>query len=846
MKITLPELSLVVLVGSSGSGKSTFARKHFLSTEILSSDHFRAMVCDDESDQSVSAAAFELLHLTCAKRLALGKLTVVDATNVQPDARKPYLELARRFHVIPVAIVFDLPEKLCLERNQVRADRRVPAHVVRNHVQQLRRTLSRLRDEGFKAVHVVTDVEEITSLAVEREPLWVNKKSERGPFDIIGDIHGCFDELKMLLQTLGYTFTEEAVTPPTGRKAIFVGDLCDRGPNTPGVIELVMKMVRAGTALCVRGNHDDKLCRKLKGREVSITHGLETSLEQLAARTEEFRNDVRDFLDKLVSHYVLNEGKLVVAHAGMKEHLQGRTSERVRVFGLYGETTGESDEFGMPVRLNWAADYRGRAEVVYGHTAILQPEWLNRTLCIDTGCVYGGKLTALRYPEQEIVSVPALKMYCEPKRPLAPPIPAPAALSQQQVADDVLDMADVLGKRIISTPLISNITIREGNSAAALEVMSRFAVNPRWLIYLPPTMAPCETSSEPEYLEHPREAFSYFARENVAQVICEKKHMGSRAIVVVCRDEDAARKRFGVVGEGIGVCVTRTGRRFFEDNKVEAEFLKLVGQSIDGAGFWEKFQTDWFCLDGELMPWSAKAQDLLRNQYASTGSAGRSALAEVAATFDSVDSSGEIAALRQRFQDRARDVSNFVAAYRRYCWPVQSVSDLRYAPFHLLASAGKVHIDQDHSWHMQTLSYITKGGDLLVATPFQRVDINDAAQVEAAIRWWQELTESGGEGMVVKPLTWLNRGRRSWVQPAMKVRGREYLRIIYGPEYLQPENLARLRGRSLGLKQSLALREFALGIEAIERFVRGEPLRKIHECVFGVLALESEPVDPRL
>jgi protein phosphatase len=147
---------------------------------------------------------------------------------------------------------------------------------------------------------------------------------------------------------------------------------------------------------------------------------------------------------------------------------------------------------------------------------------------------------------------------------------------------------------------------------------------------------------------------------------------------------------------------------------------------------------------------------------------------------------------------------------------------------------------------MQTLSYITKGGDLLVATPFQRVDINDAAQVEAAIRWWQELTESGGEGMVVKPLTWLNRGRRSWVQPAMKVRGREYLRIIYGPEYLQPENLARLRGRSLGLKQSLALREFALGIEAIERFVRGEPLRKIHECVFGVLALESEPVDPRL
>ena len=447
MKITLPELSLILLVGSSGSGKSTFAHKHFRPTEILSSDYFRAMVSDDETDQSVSAAAFELLHLTCAKRLMLGKLTVIDATNVQPDARKPFLELARRYHVLPIAIVFDLPEELCYERNRHRPNRSFGSHVIRNQVQQMHRSMPRLRNEGFKIGHIFSTEEEINNVVIEREPLWVNKKSEHGPFDIIGDVHGCFDELKTLLQMLGYTFTPEGVIPPQGRKAIFVGDLGDRGPDTPGVLELVMGMVKAGNALCVRGNHDDKLCRKLKGKDVSISHGLELSLAQLETRPTEFREEVRDFLDRLVSHYVLNDGKLVVAHAGMKENLQGRTSERVRVFGLYGETTGESDEFGLPVRLNWAAEYRGRAQVVYGHTATIHPEWLNRTLCIDTGCVYGGKLTALRYPEQELVSVPALKMYCEPKRPLAPLVPAAPALTSQQVADDVLDIVDVLATK---------------------------------------------------------------------------------------------------------------------------------------------------------------------------------------------------------------------------------------------------------------------------------------------------------------------------------------------------------------------------------------------------------------
>ena len=327
-----------------------------------------------------------------------------------------------------------------------------------------------------------------------------------------------------------------------------------------------------------------------------------------------------------MSHYVLDDGKLVVAHAGMKEEMQGRGSGKVRDFALYGETTGETDEFGLPVRFDWASEYRGQAMVVYGHTPVPEPDWLNRTVNIDTGCVFGGKLTALRYPEKEFVSVPAARTYCEPARPFLPPEEQAPALSAQQVHDEVLDAEDVLGKRIIPTRLRGNVTIREENATAALEVMSRFAADPRWLIYLPPTMSPCETSQAAGLLEHPAEAFAYFRNEGVPQVVCEEKHMGSRAVVVVCRDEKAARERFGVTTGESGIVITRTGRRFFNDPDLERRFLDRVRAALTAADLWAKLDTAWVCLDCELMPWSAKAQELLRTQYAAVGAAGSASL----------------------------------------------------------------------------------------------------------------------------------------------------------------------------------------------------------------------------
>jgi protein phosphatase len=847
MKLTIPELSLVVLVGVSGSGKSTFARRHFKATEILSSDYCRGLVSDDENSQAATKDAFEVLQFIARKRLAAGKLTVVDATNVQSDSRKPLVEIAREFHCLPVAIVLDLPERLAHERNKIRPDRDFGPHVIRQQSQQLHRSLRGLEREGFRHVHVLKSLEEVEAAVIERQPLWNNLKHEHGPFDIIGDVHGCFDELVELLRLLGHSVDEAALTlqARNGRKLVFVGDLVDRGPKIPQVLKLVMNAVAGGAALCVPGNHDMKLMRKLRGRDVQITYGLAESLAQLASEPDHFRAQVAEFIDDLVSHYVLDDGKLVVAHAGMKESMQGRGSGAVREFALFGETTGESDEFGLPVRYNWAAEYRGAATVVYGHTPVPEPEWLNRTLNIDTGCVFGGKLTALRYPEKELVSVQAKNTYAEPRKPFLPPEDQAPLLSAQQQHDDLLDLADVMGKRIVGTRLHGNVTIREENATAALEVMSRFAANPKWLIYLPPTMSPSETSRAPGLLEHPAEAFAYFRHAGLPRVACEEKHMGSRAVVIVCRSADAARKTFGVTNEGIGICYTRTGRRFFDSPALEAEFLERVRTAAASAGFWDEFRTEWLCLDCELMPWSAKAQELLKQQYAAVGASAQAALNDESAALDQAVARGlDLGELPARTSARRQMINDYVAAYRRYCWPVNSVDDLKLAPFHLLASEGTVHTDKPHDWHMQTLARLA--GGIIVATPFRVIDVTNPESEAEGIQWWEELTGRGGEGMVVKPLDFISKNRRGLVQPAVKCRGREYLRIIYGPEYTASENLERLRQRGLSTKRSLALREFALGIEALERFVRKEPLRRVHEAVFGVLALESEPVDPRL
>jgi protein phosphatase len=869
-ELSIPELSLVVLIGVTGAGKSTFARAHFKPTEVISSDFCRGLVADDENDQSATKDAFEVLRFIAGKRLAAGRLTVVDATNVQPEARRDLVLLAREYDVLPAAIVLDLPERLCAERNAQRPDRDFGPHVIRRQRQQLRRHLKSLPREGFRTVHVLHTPEEVAAATITRARLFNDLREEKGPFDVIGDVHGCRAELEQLLDKLGYAIVRDGAGRPVGashpaRRAVFLGDLVDRGPDTPGVLRLVMGMVAAGSAFCVPGNHEAKLLRALRGRNVKRSHGLDASMEQLEAETEEFRAQVDRFIDGLISHYVLDGGRLVVAHAGLIERYHGRASGRVREFCLYGQTTGETDEYGLPVRYPWAQEYRGQALVLYGHTPVPETEWLNNTLCLDTGCVFGGRLTALNYPERTLVSVAAARVYHPPAKPF--PALSPSGDSPARREPDVLDIGDVSGSRVIETGYLPRVGLREAHAAAALEVMSRFALDPRWLLYLPPTMSPVATSTREDLLEHPEQAFAAYRSDGVPEVLCEEKHMGSRAVLLVCRTPAAAQARFGGPAAP-GVVWTRTGRPFFPA-ALTAALADRVRAAAERAGLFSELETLWLLLDAELLPWNVKAGQLLRDQYAATGAAARAALpAAVAALEQARDrelpgpDGPAVQALLDRTRARMTNAAAFTAAYLRYCWSTDGLAGVRVAPFQLLATEGAVYHDRPHRWHLEVADRLAAAApDLITTTRRVAVEVGDPASVAAATRWWEDLTAAGGEGMVVKPAANLARGpgtaehprrgsgsgqQSGLVQPGLKVRGREYLRLIYGPDYTEPAHLERLRQRALGHKRSLALREYALGLEALDRVARGEPLWRVHECVFAVLALESEPVDPRL
>ncbi len=853
-RIEIPEFCLVAMIGGTSSGKTSFALRHFKPTEVLSSDFFRGMVCDDENSQSASNEAFDLLYYAANKRLDNMKLTVIDATNLQQSARKQVIDLAREQNVHAAAIVLNLPEEIMQERNKARPERNLPERVIRQHCRDVRRSIKGLKREGFRFVYVINSLEQLENTEIVRVRLWNDRKDEHGPFDIIGDIHGCCDELELLLQKLGYVKNEGVFSHPDGRKAAFLGDFCDRGNRNADVLRLVMDMVKTGNAIAVPGNHDVKLLKYLRGKRVAMTHGIDKTIAELDAQGDEFKAEAAEFLDSLISHYVLDDGKLVIAHAGLKQNYIGRGSARVREFCLYGETTGEMDSYGLPVRLDWAADYRGRGAVVYGHIAGREVKSQNNTYCIDTGCVFGGRLTALRYPEREIVDIDALQQYYEPVKPLEDPVDADMG--------DMLTVGDFNKKLHIETELMPAIDIHENNAAAALEIMTRFAADPHWLIYLPPTMSPCETSGLDGYLEHPLQAFEYYRSNGITNVICEKKHMGSRAVVILCRTPETALNRFGITDGSRGIIYTRTGRRFFDELSTEGTLLDRLDAVLTKTGFWNDFQTDWVCLDTELMPWSEKAQSLIRSQYAPTGNAGIGGLSAAvralqkacerqnhAYEVDRLTSGQNVDPnmLLQRYQTKREDVERYRKAYREYCWTVNTIDDYRIAPFHILACEGRVFSDEKHVWHMDTIRrYITGVDPIFMETPYLCVDTQDENSVRAGVEWWLDLTANGGEGMVVKPETYTAKQGIKLLQPAVKCRGREYLRIIYGAEYLEPDHLKRLKVRSLSRKRALALKEFSLGMESLTRFVNGEPLYRVHECAFGVLALESEPVDPRL
>ena len=412
MILSFPPVCLIVLVGASGSGKSTWAARHFRASQIVSSDQCREMVVDNAASQSANDDAFALFHQWIALRLKNRRLTVADSTALKPGARDRLIELAHTARVPVHIVAFDVPLDEAIRRDASRPNRSVGEKVVTRHCATLEQALRELpKDTRLSGVHLLTP-EQMDTVTVQTTPGAVSAPA----FDVIGDVHGCLGELKTLLEKLGYGTDD---THPEGRVPVFVGDLADRGPDSPGVLRFVCDLVARDKALFVPGNHDDKLFRMLQGGKVQRTHGLDLTEEQLLGMPEKERErltlDILAYLAPQPVHLVLADGKLAVAHAGIRDDMLGQSSDFITRFTRFGDVRGFAPD-GMPIRHDWAAE-RANGEdgalICYGHTPQDELQFVNNTVNLDGGCVFGGFLAALRFPEHELVTVPAERVYAQ-------------------------------------------------------------------------------------------------------------------------------------------------------------------------------------------------------------------------------------------------------------------------------------------------------------------------------------------------------------------------------------------------------------------------------------------------
>nr|WP_317891190.1 polynucleotide kinase-phosphatase [Paenibacillus oceani] len=863
--IRFPHAGIVLLVGPSGSGKTTLLRKLadegvLLETEVISSDQFRMLIGDtefidwrnrpkQEADvlyrdyQMISERAFAAMETILDMRCRLGKLTVVDATHLYPEDRKGYIDLAGRSHVPIMALALDVPEEVLLQRDEGRDFPRGRQRV-KQQLQSFKRTLRGIKDEGFDSCYIVKD-SQLARLGFGRRENPLMADVGNG-IDIIGDIHGCYREMIELLARLGYVPDETGIyRHPDGRKLVSVGDVMSRGPESLAAMRFWMRHVESGLAHMVDSNHGWKIARYLEGRNVTLAHGDELLAEELAryaqeageAAAEQLRGELKRFLLDAPSHLVFCRNgvrQVVVAHAGIRDNFIGKQSKRIQDFCRYGDTDGV-DEKGKPVRKDWYVDHESGELIVWGHDPRPQPTVVRNTVNIDQGVVFGGQLTAYRYPEKQFVSVQAARDYArDPDSPLlawekkrfAPP-------NIRKFTEGYSVLTDVYGE----------VAVRGQFVKAAIDTVSHFTIPIEELVYIPPTMSPPPgVSSEDAYLEHPRDAFAFYRSQGVTTMVAEKKHMGSRAVLLIFKDENIAADYVG--RPTLGTIYTRTGRAFFNPD-MEKQVLHRLHADLHQARYFERHRTDLLLLDAEIVPWNLKARELIASQYAHVAETAILDRTKLMEKLRQAEAAGrKVGDWVREMEGKLANARVFQRAFQHYCWDVDGLEGIRIAPFHALAHSGETFFEQPHVWHMEHNRELASLSLLFMETDY-RVITDEASEAEA-IRWWEEMTEEGHEGIVVKPEHFITRNQNRVLQPAIKVRGRPYLHIIYGMDYLEPDNLKRLKMRKTGKKERHAIMEFALSVEGVERFIRKEPVERVHECVLATLALESEPVDPRL
>jgi polynucleotide kinase-phosphatase len=863
MQIILPYAGIVLLVGPSNSGKSTLLRdlienKKIMPSEVISSDEFRVLVSDiefidwrdrpkDEADglfdeyQNISKEAFSMMDSVIEARCRLNKLTFVDATHLQPDDRKKYIALAKRSYVPIVAIVLDIPQDVLLERDKERDNPRGNRRIKQQY-QVFKREKRFIKKEGYKATYFINESKNI-ELIRRINPIEIDVQNG---IDIIGDIHGCYEEMILVLEKLGYQVNEDGLyIHLDGRKFISIGDVMSRGPQSLKTMLFFLKHVKHDLAYMIDSNHGWKIARWLDGKNVTLNHGDEKVEEEFMAyekevsseRAEEIKTALKEFLLQAPSHYVFTKNgvhTLVCTHAGIKDEYIGKQSHDISDFCRYGDTDGLDDK-GKPVRKDWFVHHKTSILIVWGHDPKPQPLLINNTINIDQGAVFGGQLTAFRYPEREFVSVKALEDYSdsmdsplkkwEEKR-LAPP-----------------NIGKFINGYSVLTKELGEIQIHQDRVKPAIDTISHFTLPIEQLLYIPPTMSPTPTPSLlVDFLEHPKEAIDYYRSQGIQTLVAEKKHMGSRAILFLCKDKVAGKKYVGA--ETLGFIYTRSGRRFF-DVPTEHKLVLNINNDLHRYGYFDKYNTDFIMLDAEIMPWNLKAKELISSQYAHVSENAILDRRKLKKRLESsVENNEELKVWLEEYRQKLENANTFKEVFQKYCWDILDDHQIQIAPFHVLAHSNETFFNKPHIWHMKMNREFAEISSLFVETEFKM--ISDDASEDEVIKWWEDMTNEGHEGIVIKPEFFISKNKGKLLQPAIKVRGRKYLHIIYGMDYLLPKNLERLKKRNTGKKQKLALTEFALGVEGIKRFVTGESLERVHECVLATMAIGSDPVDPRL
>ncbi|MBH0157404.1 polynucleotide kinase-phosphatase [Fictibacillus sp. 5RED26] len=866
MKIQLPCAGIVLLIGPSNSGKTTLMNNWIeqgliIASEVVSSDQFRLLIGDtdfiewgnrpkDEADvlmntyQTLSQKAFQSMDSIIETRASLNKLTIIDATHLYSDDRLKYIELAKKNHVPSVAIVLDTPIDELMLRDERRDNPRGKKRI-KQQVQVFSKNKRFIKKEGFHHEYFVKH-NEIKELLLTRYTNPIEVDIDRG-IDFIGDVHACYDELLELLNSLGYEPNgDDLFIHPEGRKFVSVGDVMSRGPKSIESMIFFKKHVDAGVAYMIDSNHGWKIARWLGGRSVTLSHGDEKVAEEFdqyasthgIEKANILKTELKEFLLSAPSHYVFKKNGIrvaVAAHAGIKDEYIGKQSFTVSDFCRYGDTAHSDDNL-KPVRKDWFTGHQSKELIIWGHDPKVQPLVINNTINIDQGVVFGGSLTAFRYPEKRFVSIKAKQDYSDmADNPLS---------AWKSMRLNPPNIARFIKGYSVLTEHFGQIKVKDGVVKSAIDSVSHFTVPIEELIYIPPTMSPTpEPSKLEDYLEHPAEAFDYYRTNGIETMVVQKKHMGSRGILLLFKDNEAAEKYLG--RQTLGTINTRNGRPFFS-KETQAEILKRLNKGLIQSGYFEKYDTDFVLLDAEILPWNLKANELISSQYAHVAEAAimdRSKLKESLGS--ALEQGRDVESWILETDKRLSNALTFREVFQKYCWNTNGLDGIQIAPFHVLAHSHKTFFNMPHSWHMEMNKELSTISDLFIETEYKIV--SDEASQKDAIRWWEEMTEEGHEGFVVKPEFFITKNvKGSILQPAIKVRGRKYLHIIYGMDYLLPENLKRLKQRNVTKKQKFALMEFALGMEGINRFVKEDSIERIHECVLATIALEADSIDPRL